>query len=215
MIDAPFIAVEGPIGVGKTTLAHRLAASFGASLVLEGAAENPFLERFYRNPREAALSTQLHFLLHRSEQVRTLGQPDMFRAGRIADFLLDKDRLFAQINLDADELALYERVYQHLAVEAPAPDLVIYLQASVKTLRERVERRGIDYERGMPADYLQRLADAYTRFFHDFERSPLLIVNAEDVNFADSDRDYAALLEEIRRTHSGRHFFNPDPLALS
>ncbi len=214
MSDGPFIAVEGPIGVGKTTLARRLAASFEAALVLEGAADNPFLERFYRNPREAALSTQLHFLLHRSEQMRTLAEPDMFRGGRVSDFLLEKDRLFARVNLDADELALYERVYDRLAVVAPPADLVIYLQASVKTLRERVERRGIDYERGMAGDYLQCLADAYTRFFHDYERSPLLIVNAEDVNFADSDRDYAALLDEIRRTRSGRHFFNPDPLAL-
>jgi deoxyadenosine/deoxycytidine kinase len=181
--------------------------------LLEGADHNPFLERFYRNPREAALSTQLHFLLQRAEQLRALAQSDLFNPVWVADFLMDKDRLFAEVNLDADELALYRQVYEHLVLEPPRPDLVVYLQAPVKVLRERIEKRGITYERGMDPVYLQRLADAYTRFFHDYDDAPLLIVNATDINFAENDADYEALLAEIRRTHSGRHFFNPAPLA--
>lgn len=209
---ARFIVVEGPIGVGKTTLARRLADSFGASLVLEQAETNPFLERFYRQPREAALSTQLHFLLHRTEQMRGLARDDLFDTLRIADFLMDKDRLFAEVNLDADEFALYRQVYDHLVIEAPQPDLVIYLQAPVKVLQERVERRGIDYERHMGAGYLQELCDAYTRFFHAYDDAPLLIVNATEINLADNEAEYAELLEQIRRIRSGRHFFNPAPL---
>lgn len=207
-----YIVVEGPIGVGKTTLARRLADAFGCDLVLEAADENPFLERFYRNPRQAALSVQLHFLLQRAEQMRSLEQSDLFNPVRVADFLIEKDRLFAEVNLDADELAIYEAVYRHLVIEAPAPDLVIYLQAPVTVLQERIERRGLDYERGIDATYLQRLADAYTRFFHDWDRAPLLIVNATDINFAENDPDFAALLQQIVRTRSGRHFFNPAPL---
>ncbi len=210
-----YIVVEGPIGVGKTTLARRLADSLGGSLVLEQAEANPFLERFYRHPREAALSTQLHFLLQRSEQMRGLAQSDLFDALRVADFLVEKDRLFAEVNLDADEFALYRQVYDHLVIEAPRPDLVIYLQAPVKVLRERIERRAIACETGMGAGYLQALCDAYTRFFHDYEAAPLLIVNAAEINLADNEADYTALLDQIRRTHSGRHFFNPAPLVHS
>ena len=210
-----FIVVEGPIGVGKTTLAQRLADSFGASLVLEQAENNPFLERFYRQPREAALSTQLHFLLQRTGQMRGLAQSDLFDSIRVADFLVDKDRLFAEVNLDADEFALYRRVYDHLVIETPRPDLVIYLQAPVNVLQERIERRGIDYERGMGAGYLQALCDAYTRFFHEYDAAPLLIVNAAEINLAENEADYAALLEQIQRTRSGRHFFNPAPLVHS
>lgn len=207
-----YIVVEGPIGVGKTTLACRLADSLGGRVLLENARENPFLERFYRHPRQAALSTQLHFLLERTEQMRGLDQEELFSRVRVADFLMEKDRLFAELNLDADELGIYSEVYRHLAIEVPLPDLVIYLQAPVGVLRERIERRGVDFERGMDPTYLQRLAEAYTRFFHEYDRAPLLIVNAAAINFADNDSDYAALLEQIRRTRSGRHFFNPSPL---
>lgn len=210
-----YIVVEGPIGVGKTTLARRLADSFGSELLLEGAGENPFLERFYRNPREAALSTQLHFLLERAEQMRALAQSDLFNPVWVADFLMEKDRLFAELNLDADELALYRQVYDHLLIDPPRPDFVIYLQAPVQVLQERIDKRGLEYERGITAAYLQQLADRYTRFFHDYADAPLLIVNASDINFAESEADYAALLEEIQRTRSGRHFFNPAPLVSS
>ncbi|MDX1610441.1 MAG: deoxynucleoside kinase, partial [Halofilum sp. (in: g-proteobacteria)] len=197
------IAVEGPIGVGKTTLARRLADSLGGTLLLEQAEANPFLERFYRQPREAALSTQLHFLLQRAEQMRGLAQSDLFDSVRITDFVMEKDRLFAEVNLDADEFALYCQVYDHLVVEGPRPDLVIYLQAPVKVLQERIDRRGIDYERHMGAGYLQALCDAYTRFFHEYDAAPLLIVNATEINLAENEADYAELLEQIRRTRSG------------
>lgn len=207
-----FIAVEGPVGVGKTTLATRLSESLGGTLLPERAGDNPFLERFYRNPREAALSTQLHFLLQRVEQMRELAQSDLFQRVRVADFLLEKDRLFAEVNLDADELRLYRQLYDHLTIEAPRPDLVIYLQAPVHVLQERIERRGIRYERDMGADYLRALCDAYTRLFHDYEASPLLIVNATEINLADRDADYEALLDHVQRIESGRHFFNPAPL---
>lgn len=207
-----YIVVEGPIGVGKTTLARRLADSFGSELLLEGAVGNPFLERFYRNPREAALSTQLHFLLERAEQMRALSQSDLFNPVWVADFLMEKDRLFAELNLDADELALYRQVYDHLLIDPPQPDFVIYLQAPVQVLQERIEKRGLSFEREITPGYLQRLADRYARFFHDYADAPLLIVNTSEVNFADSEADYAALLAEVERTRSGRHFFNPAPL---
>lgn len=207
-----YIVVEGPIGVGKTTLARRLADSFGSELLLEGAVDNPFLERFYRNPREAALSTQLQFLLQRAEQIRALSQSDLFNPVWVADFLMEKDRLFAELTLDADELALYRQVYEHVLIDPPKPDFVVYLQAPVAVLLERIEKRGLEFERSITAGYLQRLADRYTRFFHDYADAPLLIVNASEVNFAESEVDYAALLDEIERTQSGRHFFNPAPL---
>lgn len=207
-----FIVVEGPIGVGKTTLAQRLAESLGGRMVPEQAEANPFLERFYRQPREAALSTQLHFLLQRVEQMRELGQSDLFESLRVADFLLEKDRLFAEVNLDADELKLYRQVYDHLTIEAPRPDLVIYLQAPVHVLQDRIDRRGIPHERNMGSGYLQTLCEAYTRLFHEYDAAPLLIVNAAEINLADRDADYEALLEQIGRIDSGRHFFNPAPL---
>ncbi len=188
MSDAPgFIVVEGPIGVGKTTLARRLAASFGCDLLLEGADENPFLERFYRDPRSAALQTQLFFLFQRAEQLRGLRQGDMFRPVHVADYLMEKDRLFAELTLDEEEFRLYEQVYAHVTLDAPTPDLVIYLQAPVEVLLQRIAERGRAYERPMAADYLQRLSDRYTEFFHHYDASPLLIVNAAAIDFAHNE----------------------------
>ncbi|HHJ12990.1 MAG TPA: deoxynucleoside kinase [Gammaproteobacteria bacterium] len=209
-----FIVVEGPIGVGKTSLARRLAETFGSELLLEGAAENPFLERFYRNPQAVALQTQLFFLLQRAQQMQELRQGDMFEPVRVSDFLMDKDRIFARLTLDAEEYRLYEQVYSHLTLDVPTPDLVIYLQAPVDVLVKRIHKRGIRHERGMEPAYLQALCDAYTRFFHFYDEAPLLIVNAADINLVDNPLDYEQLLEYIGRVKSGRHYFNPVPDGL-
>lgn len=207
-----YIVVEGPIGVGKTTLAQRLAATFKTDLMLELASDNPFLPRFYKEPKAAALPTQLHFLFQRARQIENLRQTDMFRPSRITDFLIQKDRLFAEVTLDKDELQLYYQVYNHLTLEAPVPDLVIYLQASVDTLIRRVRDRGIEYERSIDENYLQRIANAYIEFFYHYHDSPLLIVNTEDFNLASGSRDFNVLIKYIRDLPPGRHYFNPQSL---
>lgn len=211
-----FVVVEGAIGVGKTTLARRIAAATGAELVLEQADENPFLERFYREPRSGALPAQLYFLFQRARQLQALRQQDLFAPQRVGDYLLAKDRLFARVTLDEEEFALYEQVYAKMAVEAPQPDLVVYLQAPVEVLLERIVRRGIGYEQGIDRDYLERLLDAYTGYFHRYDGSPLLIVNAAEINPAEDDGDFEDLYEVIRRTVRGRHYYHPlrsgDPL---
>ncbi len=209
-----YVVVEGPIGVGKSSLASRLAASLDAELLLERADENPFLERFYREPDAAAFPTQLFFLMQRAEQVRRLNQGDMFRPQVVSDFLFSKDRLFAELNLDDAEFDLYDRVYRTLAVTLPRPDLVIYLQAPVTALQRRIRRRGVAYEQGMAAEYLERLSDAYIRFFYHYADAPLLIVNTAGINPVESDDDYARLLEQVLSIRSGRHYFNPAPVAL-
>ena len=204
-----YIVIEGPIGVGKTSLARRLADSFETDLLLEGAAENPFLERFYRDPRSGALPAQLFFLFQRARQIEDMRQSDMFQPVRVADFLLEKDRLFAELTLDADELQLYNQVYEHVTLDAPAPDLVIYLQAPEDVLLKRIAKRGIGYERMIDATYLRNLSEAYARMFLNYEAAPVLIVNAEHINLVDNDQDYAALLEQIHVTRQGKHYFNP------
>ena len=206
--DVGYIVVEGPIGVGKTTLARRLAESFGSELLLEGADENPFLKGFYRNRRRAALPTQLFFLLQRARQMEALSQADMFQPVWISDFLMEKDRLFAELTLDEQELQLYQQVYEHTVPDVRIPDLVIYLQAPVDVLLRHIARRGNAYEQRINAAYLQRLCDAYARFFHSYEASPLLIVNAAGIDLVNHQDDYAALLDEVRRIRTGRHYFN-------
>lgn len=215
MARSRYIAIEGPIGVGKTSLARRLASSLNGELLLEQPAENPFLERFYADPRGGALPVQLFFLFQRMRQVEQLRQADLFAEARVADFLIDKDRLFAELNLDRHELDLYDRVAASLAVEIPAPDLVVYLQAPVDTLVARIGRRGIAYEQQVGRRYLERLAEAYARFFHAYTASPLLIVNAAVLDPVHNDDHYDLLLAEISRTRSGRHFFNPIASALA
>lgn len=208
------VVVEGPIGVGKTSLARRLAQSFGAELLLEQAEDNPFLERFYQDPRAAALPAQLFFLLQRADQLRGLRQVDLFQPRLVADYLFEKDRVFAELNLNEHEFALYDKVYRQLALEVPTPDLVIYLQAPVDVLLRRIAQRGIGYEQNISADYLNRLSEAYIRFFYHYDRSPLLIVNTRDINPVDNERDYQLLLERVRAIKSGRHYFNPAPLGV-
>ncbi|HEV7986377.1 MAG TPA: deoxynucleoside kinase [Steroidobacteraceae bacterium] len=204
-----FIVLEGPIGVGKTTLATKLAETLGAELVLERAEANPFLERFYRNPRAGALAAQLHFLFQRTQQLTALQQHDMFAPLRIADYLIDKDRLFARTTLEDEEYRLYEQVYARLAIESPKPDLVIYLQAPVDVLLGRISRRAIPYEQFIDRRYLERLNDAYARFFHEYEGSPLLIVNAAAIDPVGSEADFAELLATIQRMRRGRLYYNP------
>jgi len=209
-----YIVIEGPIGVGKTSLANKLADELGSELLLEKAEENPFLARFYQNPKQYALSAQLHFLLQRAQQVQDFRQTDLFRGSYIADFMVDKDRLFAQMTLNKDELELYEQIYTHLTLDAPRPDLVIYLQAPLEVLRERITRRGIDYEQQIRDDYLLRLSESYTRFFYDYDDSALLTVNTQSVDLINNAEDYQAILEKISDIHSGRHYFNQSSFAL-
>ena len=204
-----YIVVEGPIGVGKTSLARRLAESFETDLVLEGSDENPFLERFYEDPRAGALPAQLFFLFQRARQIEAMRQADMFQPVRVTDFMMEKDRLFAELTLDAEELKLYQQVYDHVTVDAPVPDLVIYLQAPEDILLKRIAKRGIRYEQRIDVQYLRSLSEAYARMFLDYEEAPLLIVNAANINLVDNDEDYAALLEQVYITRKGRQYFNP------
>jgi deoxyguanosine kinase len=204
-----YIAVEGPIGVGKTTLAMRLAATFDYQTLLENAHENPFLERFYRNRKQAALATQLFFLFQRSQKIQDLRQGDIFQQQRVADFLIEKDPLFARINLDRDEFQLYQKVYQQLTIDAPKPDLVIYLQASPEVLLGRIENRGIASEKAINRDYLERLNEVYSEFFLYYDGAPLLIVNANEIDLANSTADYQDLVNYLLDIRSGRHYFNP------
>jgi deoxyadenosine/deoxycytidine kinase len=204
-----YIVVEGPIGVGKTSLARRLGGSLEAELVLEQDAQNPFLERFYRNPRAGALPAQLFFLFQRAQQLGALKQQDLFAPRRVADYLFEKDRLFASLTLDPAEMSLYEQVASRLDVDPPKPDLVVYLQAPVETLLQRIAKRGITYENAIDAAYLARLNDAYARFFHEYDRAPLLIVNAASIDPVQNPADYDELVGAIRRMKKGRMYYNP------
>jgi deoxyadenosine/deoxycytidine kinase len=203
-----YIVVEGPIGVGKTSLTKRLADYADAQMLLEKPQENPFLARFYDDPARHALPTQLFFLFQRINEVRDLAQMDMFRSRTISDYLFEKDSLFASLTLSDDEYKLYQSIYQSLAPQAPSPDLVIYLQATTESLIERVRRRGHRYERAISDDYLTRLSDAYGEFFHHYEAAPVLVVNSEYLNFVDNDNDFKLLLDRIDKMCGRREYFN-------
>lgn len=203
-----YVVVEGPIGAGKSSLARRLAEALEAELLLEDPASNPFLRSFYDDPERHALPAQLFFLFQRVEQVRALRQADMFKGVTVADFFFDKDPLFARLTLSDDELGLYRKIFEHLSPQAPSPDLVIYLQASPRTLSERVRRRGMGYERNLSEPYLARLSEAYSRFFHDYSAAPVLVVNSERLNFVDREEDFALLLRRITEMRGPREYFN-------
>ena len=210
-----YIAVEGPIGAGKTSLAKKLAQSMSADLVLEEVFDNPFLERFYRDGQSAALPAQMFFLFARARQMEDLRQSDMFATVKVSDYVFAKDNLFAELNLSPDELALYKQVVASLNIEAPVPDLVIYLQASVDALLTRVARRGVGFERAISRRYLEKLTDSYARYFHAYNDGPLLIVNASDIDPINNDADYEQLFQQIESTTGGRHFYNPIAAALA
>ena len=203
-----YIAVEGPIGAGKTSLARRLADRLGAELLLEQPGENPFLARFYQDMARYALPTQLFFLFQRARQLAALAQPDMFGRPTVTDFLLDKDPLFARITLSAEEMALYQKIYDVMRPQTPAPDLVVYLQAQPATLYERVRRRAAEFERGIGEDYLALLAEGFARFFYNYGAAPVLIVNSENLNFVARDADLELLLARMRGMKSRREFFS-------
>ena len=203
-----YIVVEGPIGCGKTSLANKLAQRMGATTLLEDAAANPFLPQFYRDMRRYALPTQLFFLFQRVSQLEALKQPDLFAKPTVADFTLAKDPLFARLTLDDAEFQLYRQIFDHVKPQAPVPDLVVYLQASVDTLISRVRKRGNPIEGGMSEDYLRRLSEAYTRYFYNYADSPLLIVNSERLNFAEVPEHLDLLVERIEAMRGGREFFN-------
>jgi deoxyadenosine/deoxycytidine kinase len=203
-----YLVVEGPIGAGKTSLARRLASRVAADLVLEQPEENPFLARFYQDMARFALPTQLFFLFQRARLLEPLAQPDMFGRPAIGDFLLDKDPLFARITLSADELALYQKIYEALRPRSPTPDLVVYLQAQPATLIERVRRRAKGYERPVSEEYLALLAESYARFFYHYNAAPVLIVNSDNLNFVEREADFELLVSRLRGMRSRREFFN-------
>ena len=203
-----YIVVEGPIGAGKTSLARVMSERTGGTALLEEPDANPFLPGFYQDRDRYALPTQLYFLFQRARHAGALNQPDLFARLTVADFMLEKDALFARLNLNDDELSLYQQVYARVQPRTPPPDLVIYLQASTETLIERVRGRGVAYERAMPDEYLLRLAEAYARFFYQYEASPLLIVNSENLNFVAQPGDFDLLLSRICAMRGPREFFS-------
>jgi len=209
-----YVAIEGPIGVGKTTLASRLAETLRYPLLLEPVSENPFLDRFYAEGSRHALPTQLFFLLHRARQVADMPSNDLLGPTLVSDFLIEKDRLFARLTLDEAEFQLYEQIHASLHLEPPSPDLVIYLQAPAEVLNERIRGRGLAFEQHIKLDYLQTLADSYTEFFHYYDAAPLLVVNATEIDFANNDQHFEALLDQVIHMEGARQFFNPNPTLI-
>ena len=210
-----FIAVEGPIGVGKTTLTNLLAESFGYDTFLEKPSENPFLADFYENPSQAALGAQL---FQRVKQIQEIKQDDIFTPTRVSDFLLDKDQLFAKATLNDQELKLYQQIYDYLSLDLPTPDLVIYLQAYTKTLHNRVIHRGIQMEKKVSFEYLDLLNESYKNFFFEYERSPVLIVNSEHLDLESNEEDFNLLLDKMleyfNNPEGTKMYFNPSPVLI-
>ncbi|BAN36027.1 deoxynucleoside kinase [Sulfuricella denitrificans skB26] len=203
-----YVVIAGPIGVGKTSLAQLLSERFQSALMLENADANPFLPRFYQDAERYALPTQLSFLLQRASQVQELKRMGAFGGAAVADFMLDKDLLFAKLNLSEEEYHLYRQIYDNLQLQTPRPDLVIYLQVPPEVLAERVRRRGVEYESTVSVEYLTRVADSYSEYFYHYEASPLLIINSENLNYVDQSQDLELLIERVGQMRGGREFFN-------
>ena len=208
-LSSKYIVIEGPIGVGKTSLANKLALEWDAELILENVDDNPFLSKFYNNQREVSFQTQLYFLLTRTRQVQSFKQQDIFSKPRVSDFMLQKDRLFAQVTLNNEEYDLYDQLYSYMTVDIPKPDLLIYLQAPIEVLMKRIRKRGRDFEKYITSQYLENLNSTYLRFFNSYNGSPLLVVNAEDIDFVNNANDYKNLLNKIYSIDKGKHYFNP------
>ncbi len=208
-LSSKYIVIEGPIGVGKTSLANKLALEWDAELILENVDDNPFLSKFYKNQREVSFQTQLYFLLTRTRQVQSFKQQDIFSKPRVSDFMLQKDRLFAQVTLNNEEYDLYDQLYSYMTVDIPKPDLLIYLQAPIEVLMKRIRKRGRDFEKYITSQYLENLNSTYLRFFNSYNGSPLLVVNAEDIDFVNNANDYKNLLKKIYSIDKGKHYFNP------
>ena len=206
--SSQFIVVEGPIGVGKTSLAKKLSESLSGTLILEDIENNPFLDRFYKGGR-GALPAQLHCLFQRAKQLEILRQSDLFSSIYVADFHLEKDKLFASVNLDSSEMELYEKVYENMDIENVVPDLVIYLQANPSILLERIARRNVPSEKFIDRNYLENITESFARHYHSYDDGPLLIVNTASIDPLNNEIEYKQLLEQIKTTKGGRHFFNP------
>lgn len=215
-----YVVIEGPIGAGKTSLARRLAGDFSARLLLEQVDDNPFLDRFYRDPQTLGLPTQLYFLTTRVRLLQPLRQEDIFSQASVSDFLIDKDRLFAEMILDEEQFNLYNYIYEKLTSDLVKPDLVIYLQAPVEVLMQRIQKRGRRFERLIEKEYLERLSAAYLDFFHRYQDAPLLVINVGEINFVENPADYRRLIERIdamrhATVRSGRYYYNPAPYRLA
>ena len=208
-LTSKYIVIEGPIGVGKTSLSNKLALEWDAELILENVDDNPFLTKFYKNPREVSLQTQLYFLLTRTRQVQGFKQQDIFSKARVSDFMLQKDRLFAQVTLNNEENALYDQLYSYMTIDIPTPDLLVYQQAPINILMQRIKKRGRSFEKYINTEYLEKLNSMYLKFFNNYNASPLLIVNAEDIDFVNNEVDYKNLLDKIYSIDKGKHYFNP------
>ena len=208
-LASKYIVIEGPIGVGKTSLANKLSLEWDAELILENIDDNPFLSKFYKNQREVSLQTQLYFLLTRTRQVQAFKQQDIFSKPRVSDFMLQKDRIFAQVTLNNEEYDLYDQLYSYMTVDIPQPDLLIYLHAPVKVLMKRIKKRGRNFEKYITNEYLEKLNSMYLKFFNTYNGSPILIVNAEDIDFVKNKIDYKNLLDKIYSIEKGKHYFNP------